>query len=61
MRETDQCFAEDTYVIERAKTLAAESGVPLTTILARYGFEAKPPQAAAQGGSTPRATDAPPG
>jgi hypothetical protein len=61
MRETDQCFAEDTYVIERAKALAAESGVPLTTILARYGFEAKAPPPAAQDGADPESTQSPPG
>lgn len=38
-RETDQCFAEDAYVIDRAKALSEATGVPLVAILARYGFE----------------------
>jgi capsid protein len=53
-RETDQCFAEDSYVIERAKKLSERTGVPLVTILARYGFEQKASQAAPPGGETPR-------
>lgn len=36
--ETDQCFDEDTYIIERASELSAKTGVPLLLILARWGF-----------------------
>jgi hypothetical protein len=41
-RETDQCFVEVAYVIERAKSLAASSGLPFEIILARFGFGATP-------------------
>lgn len=37
-RETDQAFAEDRYIIEAAKALAEGTGIPVQTILARYGF-----------------------
>ncbi len=40
-RETDQCFIEVAYIIERAKELAASSGVPLETVLARFGFDGR--------------------
>jgi hypothetical protein len=49
MRETDQSFAEDDYIISNAKLLAAKHGVPVETVLARYGFQTKPkPEAKAQ-------------
>jgi len=40
-RETDQCFVEVAYIIERAKELAATSGLPVEMVLARFGFGAK--------------------
>lgn len=36
--ETDQCFDEDRYVIERASALSKDTGVPLLLILSRWGF-----------------------
>ena len=58
-RETDQCFAEDAYIIERAAELAAKTGIPLPTILCRYGFE--PPKVpATPPGSDPASAPAEP-
>jgi capsid protein len=39
-RETDQSFAEDDYIFTKAKTLADKHGVPVETILTRYGYSA---------------------
>ena len=40
-RETDPCFVEVAYIIERAKELAASSGLPVEMVLARFGFQPK--------------------
>lgn len=39
-RETDQGFAEDDYIFAQAKALAEKHGVPVETILTRYGYDA---------------------
>lgn len=46
-RETDQAFAEDRYVIDAAKAMSTATGIPVATILLRYGFgnpNSAPPQ-----------------
>lgn len=58
-RETDQCLAEDSYIIERAKELAAKSGVPLPVILTRYGFD-QAKVAVSPPADNPPAQDTPP-
>ena len=41
-RNTDQVFAEDSYIIERCKTQSKETGVPLEVLLQRHGIMSKP-------------------
>lgn len=42
-RETDQSFSEDDYILTKAQALADKHGLPVETILTRYGYaQAKP-------------------
>jgi capsid protein len=42
-RETDRGIEEDRYIIAECRKLATETGVPLSTLLVRYGFTPLPP------------------
>ncbi len=41
--EVDQIFREENYVIDKAAKIAASTGVPVETILSRFGYAAKAP------------------
>ncbi|MFM8358533.1 MAG: hypothetical protein ACKOET_08235, partial [Verrucomicrobiota bacterium] len=46
--DVTQCFREERYVIQQAQALAADTGVPVETILARFGYETNPNTPAGQ-------------
>lgn len=43
-RETDQSLNEDRYIISNLKRVSTETGVPIETLLVRYGFAASKPK-----------------
>ena len=41
--EIDQIFREEAYVIERASDISKATGIPVETVLTRFGYAAKAP------------------
>jgi hypothetical protein len=39
-RETDQVFEEIDYILDRAKAVAQEHGIPIETVMASFGLSA---------------------
>jgi hypothetical protein len=59
-RETDQVFEEIDYILDRAKEVAAEHGIPVETVMASFGLNAGKGQPSA-GQPDQKATVAPKG
>lgn len=51
-RATTQKFKEERFIIQQAKELAKSEGVDVSMILARFGYEPKPPAPAAPAANT---------